>query len=89
MALTVIQGDTFASSAGVAKGSERVENDVPAGSTFGAQNRKNFADRQGDLGGFGRASNGITTYLRLKDNAGADVFISYPSGSAVISGTAP
>lgn len=87
MGLTVIQNDAFASSAGSAQGSERVEALTAAGATNGAQIRKAFYDEQGFLGAFGRSQDGIQTFLALKNEAGTTVYIEV-NGTTISAGTA-
>lgn len=89
MALTIVAGDAFASTAGIARGTERVEDGYSASSTNGGQKRKVISDHQGVLGGFFRASDGVTTGIFLKAADGTDVFLTWPSGSAVIGTTIP
>lgn len=86
MALTVVNGDTFASTAGIAKGTERVEGGSVADTTNGGQERKVFADSKGFVGAFGRSADGIQTFLELVNEAGARVYIEV-NGTTITAGT--
>ncbi len=91
MGLTVIQNDVFASQAGSAKGAERVEALTAANSTNGNQERKIFSDEQGFLLAVGRGSDGITTFLRMRNSDGEDCFI-FPNATQngiTVQSTAP
>lgn len=84
MALTRVLGDTFATNAGSARGTERTEALTKASTANGGQIRKTISDEQGEMLDFFRAADGVTTGIRFTSPDSTDHFITIANGGTLV-----